>query len=109
LHCTGEQGRLTSEKLYHPEDDISFEERDKVWSLIYSKILEAIKKRQNFAILFSGALKEKGEGYSAIITDDQYQILLENFLLWSEEQERYEICLEVKKLIKELEQWKKKI
>ena len=100
---------MTSEKSYHPGEDIPFEERDKVWSLIYDRISEAIRKRQNFAILFSGSLREKNEGYSAIITDDQYQILLENFILWSEEQERYEICLEVKKLIKELEQWKKKI
>lgn len=95
---------MSSEKPYQQEDDISFEEKDKVWSLIYERVSESIKKRQNFAILFSGTLKEKEEGYSAIITDDQYQILLENFLLWSEDQERYEICLEVKKIIKELEQ-----
>lgn len=98
---------MSSEKSYQQEDDISFEEKDKVWSLIYERVSESIKKKQNFAILFSGTSKEK-EGYSAIITDDQYQILLENFLLWSEDQERYEICLEVKKIIKELEQWKKK-
>lgn len=96
---------------YEPEDDIPFEERDRIWSLLYQKISEAVKRRQNFAILFSGITggKDSEEGYSAIITDDQYEILLQNFLLWCEEQERYEICLEVKKIIKELEQWKKKI
>lgn len=99
---------MTPEKSYSPEDDISFEERDKVWSLIYERVSEAIKRRQNFAILFSGTLNEGEEGYSAIITEDQFHILLENFLLWSEDQERYEICLEVKKIIKDLEQWKKK-
>lgn len=99
---------MSSEESYHPKEDISFEEKDKVWSLIYEKVSESIKRKQNFAILFSGTLKDGEEGYSAIITDDQYEILLENFLLWSEDQERYEICLEVKKIIKELKQWKKK-
>lgn len=94
---------------YDPEDDIPFEERDRIWNLIYQKISDAVKKRQNFAILFSGIIEgEKSEeGYSAIITEDQYEILLRNFLLWSEEQERYEVCAEANKIIKDLEQWKK--
>ena len=98
-----------SSKTPHIEDDIPFEEKDKIWNIIYEKISEAVVKRQNFAILFSTAVggNEK-EGYSAIITDDQYEILLKNFLMWSEEQERYEICIEVNKIIKELESWKKK-
>ena len=95
---------------YEPEDDIPFEEKDRIWSLIYQKISEAVKRRQNFAILFSGIIGEKEleEGYSAIITDDQYGILLENFLYWSEENERYELCIEINKTIKKLESWKRK-
>jgi hypothetical protein len=45
------------------------------------------------------------EGYSAIITKDQYEVLLRNFLMWTEEQERYELCVEVNKIIKKLESW----
>lgn len=90
------------------EDDIPFEEKDRIWNLIFEKISDSVKRRQNFAILFSTAVGGKiEEGYSAIITDDQYHLLLENFILWSEDQERYEICLKAKKLIKELESWKK--
>ena len=98
-----------SQNNSHIEDDISFEERDKIWNLIYKKISNAVNKKQNFAILFSTTGSEnKEEGYSAIISDDQYEILLQNFLMWSEEQERYEICIEVNKTIKKLELWKKK-
>ena len=96
-----------SQKNSHIED-ISFEERDKIWNLIYKKISNAVNKKQDFAILFSTTESENKEGYSAIISDDQYEILLQNFLMWSEEQERYEICIEVNKTIKELELWKKK-
>lgn len=99
---------MTPEKSNRPEDEIPFEEKDRIWSLIYQKISESIIKKQNFAVLFSGISESDGEGYSAIITEDQYELLLESFLDWSEENERYEICIKVKKLIKELKQWKKK-
>lgn len=87
-------------------DDIPFEERDKIWSLIYTKVSEAVDRKERFAILFStmvGGNYEKG--YSAIITQDQYEVLLNNFLLWSEENERYELCIEVKEKINKLKQW----
>jgi hypothetical protein len=87
-------------------DDVPFEEKDKIWNLIYEKVSEAVKRRQDFAILYSTSVGgNEEEGYSAIITKDQYEILLRNFLMWSEEQERYELCLEVNKIIKELEIW----
>jgi hypothetical protein len=95
-----------SSKKEHIEDNIPFEERDKIWNLIYEKISEAVKRKQNFAILFSTLVGGKEEeGYSAIITKDQYDLLLRNFLMWSEEQERYELCVEINKVIKELETW----
>lgn len=88
------------------EDDVPFEEKDRIWNLIYEKVSEAVKRRQNFAILFSTLVGGKEEeGYSAIITKDQYDILLRNFLMWSEEQERYELCVEINKVIKQLESW----
>lgn len=99
---------MAPEKSHSPEEEIPFEEKDRIWSLIYQKISESVRQKQNFAILFSGISESRGDGYSAIITQDQYEILLEGFLEWSEENERYEICTEVKKLIKEIKQWKEK-
>ena len=102
---------MSPEDLYDQEDEVPFEEKDRIWSLLYAKISEAVEKRQNFAILFSGLIKEKdetGEGYSAVITDDQYDVLLRNYLLWCEDLERYEECEEINKTIKKLKQWIKK-
>ena len=87
------------------DDDVPFEEKDRIWNLIYEKVSAAVDKQQNFAILFSGLIKEKDaarEGYSAIITDDQYELLLQNFLMWSEGLERYEKCEEINRTIKKL-------
>lgn len=97
---------MTLNKTYDQDDDVPFEEKDKIWNLIYEKISEAVKKRQNFAILFSTLVGgNEEEGCSAVITKDQYEILLRNFLMWSEEQERYELCTEINKVIKQLESW----
>ena len=97
---------MTANSTYDQDDDIPFEEKDRIWNLIYEKVSEAVKRRQNFAILFSTLVGGKEEeGYSAIITKDQYETLLVNFLMWSEEQERYELCVEVNKIIKQLESW----
>lgn len=96
---------MNSEDLYDQEDDVPFEEKDRIWSLLYEKISEAVEKKQNFAILFSGLIKEKdeiGEGYSAIITDDQYEALLRNYLIWCEDLERYEKCEEINRTIKKI-------
>lgn len=100
---------METEKSNQEGEEIPFEERDRVWNLLYARISESIRTKQNFAVLFSAVPGGKNEeGYSAIITEDQYKPLLEGFLEWSEGQERYEICKEVNKLIKELELWKKK-
>lgn len=96
---------MNSEDLYDQEDDVPFEEKDRIWSLLYEKISEAVEKKQNFAILFSGLIKEKdeiGEGYSAIITEDQYEALLRNYLIWCEDLERYEKCEEINRTIKKI-------
>jgi predicted oxidoreductase (fatty acid repression mutant protein) len=97
---------LNPEFLYgQDDDDVPFEEKDRIWNLIYEKVSAAVDKQQNFAILFSGMIKEKDsarEGYSAIITDDQYELLLQNFLMWSEGLERYEKCEEINRTIKKI-------
>ena len=89
-------------------DDLPFDEKDKFWTLIYDKVSVAVKKKHDFTIIFH--LDEKGleddEGYSIIIKKDDYEVFLRNFLMWSEDLERYEICSEVKKIIQKLEKWK---
>lgn len=94
---------------YELDNDMPFEEKDQFWQLVYSKISKAVKKKYDFTIIFH--MDEQGlenpEGYSVIVRKDDYDTFLKNFLLWSEDLERYETCIEVQSLIKELEQWKK--
>jgi hypothetical protein len=87
------------------EKDISIDEKNKIWDLIYQKISESVEKKQNFAILLSSSSED---GFSAIITEDQYLILLESYLQWSKEQEKFETCIKVNKTISELKSWIKK-
>jgi hypothetical protein len=92
-------------------DEMSHEEKDAFWEIIYEKISKAVKKRHLFSIIFhlsENGLQDEDE-YSLIIKKDDYGIFLKNYLLWSEEQERYETCAEVKSLINEFEQWEKNI
>ncbi len=92
-------------------DDMPHEEKDAFWEIVYEKISKAVKKRHSFAIIFhlsEGGLDDK-EGYSLIIKKDDYAIFLKNYLMWSEDLERYETCAEVKTLIKEFEQWEQNI
>jgi len=90
------------------DDDLPFEEKDHFWTLLYDKVSKAVRKRHSFTIVFH--MDENGleddEGYSVIIKKDDYEVFLRNFLMWSEELERYEICSEAKKSIEELEIWK---
>jgi hypothetical protein len=90
-------------------DDMSFDEKDTFWKIIFQKIKKGVKKRYSFVIIFH--LDEEGldndDGYSIIIKKEDYGTFLNNFLLWSEELERYETCGEVKTLIKEFETWTK--
>jgi hypothetical protein len=99
--------------MYNPQenlifsDDMSFEEKDNFWKIVYQKIKKGIKKKYSFVIIFhldSGGLDNE-DGYSVIIKKEDYGNFLRNFLLWSEELERYEICGEIKTLIKEFETW----
>lgn len=91
-------------------DDMSFGEKDAFWQIIYQKIKKGVKKKYSFSIIFH--LDEDGleneEGYSIIIKKEDYGTFLRNYLLWSEELERYETCSEVKTLINEFEKWTQK-
>ncbi len=87
-------------------DDLSFEEKDKFWSIIYSQVSKAITKKQDYTIIFQIDDQEVGgEGYSIIIERQNFDLFLKNFLLWCEELERYEICADVKKQIQKLKKW----
>ena len=92
-------------------DEMSHEEKDAFWEIIFEKISKAVLKKHSFAIIFhlsEGGL-QNDEGYSLIIKKDDYGIFLKNYLMWSEDLERYETCAEVKTLIKEFEQWEQNI
>lgn len=90
-------------------DDMSFEEKDAFWQIIYQKVKKGVKKRYSFVIIFhldEGGLDNE-EGFSMIIKKDDYGTFLNNYLLWSEDLERYETCGETKSLINEFETWTK--
>lgn len=87
-------------------DDLSFEEKDKFWSIIYAQVSKAITKKHDYTIIFQIDDKDVGgEGYSIIIEKQNFELFLKNFLLWCEELERYEICSDVKKQIQKLKKW----
>ena len=99
---------MREEELY-AEDFMSPEEREKFWELIYEKISGGIKKGHSYIILFGFGeligkpeLDDSEEGYSLIIEDDQYPIFLKNYLIWCEDLERYEKCIEVKELLEKI-------
>ena len=100
---------MSEENQIFLEDDLPFEEKDKFWDLIYKKVSRAVRRKHSFTIIFH--LDEMGlendDGYSIIIEKKDYMTFLRNFLLWSEQLERYELCSEAQNLIQELEQWEK--
>jgi len=97
-------------KTFSFSDDLSFEEKDKFWQIIYTQVSKSISKKQDFTVIFQ--IDDQvvgGEGYSIIIERQNFDVFLKNFLLWCEHLERYEICSEVKKQIQKLKKWNSKI
>jgi hypothetical protein len=98
-----------SDRSFSFSDDLSFEEKDKFWEIIYAQVSKAILKKQDYTVIFQIDDQEVGgEGYSIIIEKQNFELFLKNFLLWSEELERYEICSKVKKQIQKLKKWNSK-
>jgi|GEM_PF-6346541 len=92
-----------SNKAFWFSDDLSFEEKDKFWQIIYAQVSKAISKKNDYTVIFQIDDQDVGgEGYSIIIERQNFDLFLKNFLLWSEQLERYEICSEVKKQIQKL-------
>ncbi len=98
-----------SDRAFSFSDDLSFEEKDKFWEIIYAQVSKAILKKQDYTVIFQIDDQEVGgEGYSIIIEKQNFELFLKNFMLWSEELERYEICSKVKKQIQKLKKWNSK-
>lgn len=86
--------------------DMTFEEKDALWKIIYKKISEAIENSFPFIVLFSfDVTKETETGYSFIIKKSEYIHFLENFLQWAEVLERFETCIEIQSLINKVKLW----
>jgi len=93
------------EEIY-AEDFMSPEERERFWELIYDKISRGVKEELSYVILFGFGeligkpeLDDEDEGYSLVIDEEQYPIFLNNYLIWCEDLEMYERCIEVKHLL----------
>ncbi len=61
-------------------DDMSHEEKDAFWEILYDKISKAVRKKHSFAIIFhlSDNGLEDPEGYSIIIKKEDYLSSLKN-------------------------------
>jgi len=87
------------------QDDMTPEEMDILWGKIYKSISKSIDKGESYSIIMAfnellGSSSFKNpEDYSITIEKDQYLIFLKNYLMWSEKNERYETCIEIKNYI----------
>lgn len=78
-------------------DSMSFDEKDKFWSLLFERISSAILSGHDSTVAFGlhevdGIDLKDAEDYSLIIESDQYEIFLQNYIKFSEGLERYEAC-----------------
>jgi hypothetical protein len=98
-------------EVFLDSDGMSFEEKDLFWKLIYKNVSKAVKKKHSFTLIFH--LDEMGldneDGYSIVIQKRDYGTFLRNYLMWSEDLERYETCMEVKTLIDEYKLWEQNL
>ena len=85
--------------------DMPHEEKAKLWETIYSKVQQAVVNNHNFAILFNVFDPSEGvDGDSSVIIEkSQFELFLRNYLMWCEENEMFERCAEVKKIIHKLQ------
>lgn len=83
------------------EPEMSFEEKSELWDMIFTKISSAVHNNHSFAIMFNMVPpgENPDEGTSAIIEKSQFEGLLRNYLLWCEQNELFEKCSEIQKVL----------
>jgi hypothetical protein len=101
-------GENKVEEDFYVLNEGSIPGEDQLWEMMYQKVSESIEKKQDFAFLLFSESGKNPKSFSIVLTKDQYEIILENFLQKSEELEKFELCSEINKKIKELQSWKEK-
>lgn len=84
--------------------EMSKQDRESFWEMMYIKVREAILQSENKAIIFEieTKIEEKEDTYevtSIVLDSDQFQTFLNNYLVFCEAIENYERCIEIKALI----------
>jgi len=84
--------------------EMSKQDRESFWEMMYIKVREAILQSEDKAIIFEieAKVEEKEDTYevtSVVLDSDQFQTFLNNYLVFCEEIENYERCIGIKDLL----------
>ena len=84
--------------------EMSKQDRESFWEMMYIKVREAVLKSEDKAVIFE--IEDKMEGKedmyevtSIVLDSDQFSTFLDNYLVFCEEIENYERCIEIKALL----------
>lgn len=83
-------------------------DRDTFWEILYSSVKKAIDNCESTATIFQveSETLEGSEITSITLNENQFNVLLENYLHYSEDNEHYEKCTEIKSVIEEYKKTK---
>jgi hypothetical protein len=77
------------------------------WKLMYDKVKDSVEYGLDYAVILefkdqSQESDEMVEVTSFILDKDQFFPFLENYLIFCEGEEEYEMCMEIKKVIEKI-------
>jgi len=83
-------------------------DKDTFWKILYESVKKAIDNCETTATIFQveSETPEGSEITSITLNENQFDILLENYLHYSEKNEDYEKCIEIKEVIEEYKKTK---
>ena len=83
-------------------------DRDTFWEILYSSVRKAIDNCESTATIFQveSETSDGSELTAITLSENQFDVLLENYLHYSENNEDYEKCIEIKSVIEEYKKTK---
>lgn len=84
-------------------------DKDSFWKILYESVKKAIEKQEETAVIFQVVSKDPDGSEITTITlsENQFTPLLQNYLYYSEINENYEKCIEIKAVIEEYKEMKR--
>jgi hypothetical protein len=84
--------------------DMSKQDKEGFWEMMYIKVREAVLNSADKAVIFEieDKVEDKEDTYevtSVVLDSNQFSTFLNNYLVFCEETENYERCIEIKALI----------